>query len=191
MRMRVHLARLPADKEFRMAVRISPPLALVLAALLSAPATAQVTTVKRLPAKAPASQSGIVVQGGREAIGPKQDDPRAAGIVVQGGREAIGPKQDDPRAAGCTPGTLAIGPKQDDPATGALARPGDDEDPQARGGSESIGPKQDDPRVAGIIVQGGREAIGPKQDDPRSGVAIAARPGDDEDPQARCIPQGR
>ena len=174
-----------------MAIRTSTALGLALGALLAAPAGAQVNAVKRLPAKAPASQSGIVVQGGREAIGPKQDDPRAAGIVVQGGREAIGPKQDDPRAAGCAPGTLAIGPKQDDPATGALARPGDDEDPQARGDAEAIGPKQDDPRQGGIIVQGGREAIGPKQDDPRARAAVAARPGDDEDPQARCIPQGR
>ena len=153
-----------------MAIRTSAPLALVLAALLCAPAVAQVTTVKRLPAKAPAAASGIVVQGGREAIGPKQDDPRTAG---------------------CAPGSLAIGPKQDDPATGALARPGDDEDPQARGGSGAIGPKQDDPRQAGIIVQGGREAIGPKQDDPRAAVAVVARTGDDNDPKARCIPQGR
>lgn len=89
---------------------------------------------------APAVKKGIIVQGGREAIGPKQDDPRAVneggcddggtvvpatgsndpaarkGIVVQGGLEAIGPKQDDPRAAvaGST-ATRAIGPKQDDP----------------------------------------------------------------------------
>jgi hypothetical protein len=95
---------------------------------------------------APIAKKGIVVQGGREAIGPKQDDPRATtdndctgapivqdgkpgtndpaakqGIIVQGGLEAIGPKQDDPRSA--APGTTsmrAIGPKQDDPraATG-------------------------------------------------------------------------
>ena len=94
------------------------------------------------------SLRGIVVQGGREAIGPKQDDPLKVGtlarpgddndpkasggtggskIIVQGGIQAIGPKQDDPR-------TLQIGPKQDDPrapALGTLARPGDDNDPQA------------------------------------------------------------
>ena len=59
-----------------MAFRTSP-VALVLGIFLAAPAGAQVTTIKRLPAKAPAAQSGFVVQGGREAIGPKQDDPRA------------------------------------------------------------------------------------------------------------------
>ena len=62
------------------------------------------------------------------------NDPKASGgsgIVVQGGIEAIGPKQDDPRAPGRS---LAIGPKQDDPRSpnAAVARPGDDEDPQAR-----------------------------------------------------------
>jgi hypothetical protein len=93
------------------------------------------------------SVSGIVVQGGREAIGPKQDDPLKVatlarpgddndpkasggsssngGVIVQGGMEAIGPKQDDPRK-------LQIGPKQDDPLkVGMLARPGDDDDPKA------------------------------------------------------------
>ena len=97
-------------------------------------------------APAPSAKKGIIVQGGREAIGPKQDDPRAVtgndctekpiaqggkpgtddpaakqGIVVQGGLEAIGPKQDDPRsAAASTTSMRAIGPKQDDPraATG-------------------------------------------------------------------------
>jgi hypothetical protein len=89
---------------------------------------------------APVVKKGIIVQGGREAIGPKQDDPRAVneggcddggtvapatgsddpaakkGIIVQGGLEAIGPKQDDPRAvAGASTATRAIGPKQDDP----------------------------------------------------------------------------
>ena len=53
-----------------------------------------------------------------------------SGIIVQGGREAIGPKQDDPRSP-----ALAIGPKQDDPRSplrlGVLARPGDDNDPKA------------------------------------------------------------
>jgi hypothetical protein len=62
------------------------------------------------------------------------NDPKASGgsgIIVQGGVEAIGPKQDDPRAPGRL---LAIGPKQDDPRSPAavVARPGDDEDPQAR-----------------------------------------------------------
>jgi len=93
-------------------------------------------------AQAAAPAKGIVVQGGREAIGPKQDDPRAMqagectdnpveqgnkpgagtndpaarGIIVQGGLEAIGPKQDDPRSAATgTTATRAIGPKQDDP----------------------------------------------------------------------------
>ena len=150
-----------------------------------------------------AAQVGTISPGGIQAIGPKQDDPRAAcdpgtdksGIVVQGGIEAIGPKQDDPRK-------LAIGPKQDDPLTpGVLARPGDDNDPKASGGGtggsnivvqggiivqggiEAIGPKQDDPRTPGVL------AIGPKQDDPRAPVAVLARPGDDEDPQARaCAP---
>lgn len=38
----------------------------------------------------------------------------------------------------------------------------------------------------------GAEAIGPKQDDPaRPGAAAVARPGDDEDPKARCVPTGR
>jgi hypothetical protein len=142
-----------------------------------------------------------------EAIGPKQDDPRAAcgpaagrsGIIVQGGREAIGPKQDDPRK-------LAIGPKQDDPLhTSVLARPGDDNDPKASGGSgiiiqggiEAIGPKQDDPRAPGRSLAIGPKqddprapgrslAIGPKQDDPRAPAGTLARPGDDDDPHARA-----
>lgn len=115
----------------------------------------------------PVMKKGIVVQGGREAIGPKQDDPRAVneggcddggsirpatgsndpaatqGIIVQGGLEAIGPKQDDPRAvAGASTGTRAIGPKQDDP--------------RAVGGStatRAIGPKQDDPRAPSAACQ--------------------------------------
>ena len=134
-----------------------------------------------------------------EAIGPKQDDPRAAcgteGIVVQGGlkpivvhggMEAIGPKQDDPRKLSIgpkqdDPRKLSIGPKQDDPLkVGVLARPGDDNDPKASGGEGT----------RGIIVQGGREAIGPKQDDPRAlKLGVIARPGDDNDPKARsCAP---
>ncbi|GAB3376523.1 hypothetical protein GCM10027431_31420 [Lysobacter rhizosphaerae] len=99
---------------------------------------------------APAVKKGIIVQGGREAIGPKQDDPRAVtandcsenpiaqggkpgtddpaakqGIIVQGGLEAIGPKQDDPRSAAASSTSMrAIGPKQDDPraATGCQRR---------------------------------------------------------------------
>lgn len=100
-----------------------------------------------------APAKGIVVQGGREAIGPKQDDPRAMqasdctenpveqgnkpggtndpaarGIIVQGGLEAIGPKQDDPRSAAAgTTATRAIGPKQDDPrakATNCIRKKG-------------------------------------------------------------------
>lgn len=92
-------------------------------------------------AQTAAPVKGIIVQGGKEAIGPKQDDPRAMqstdctgnaveqgnrpgagtndpaarGIIVQGGLEAIGPKQDDPRAATGATATRAIGPKQDDP----------------------------------------------------------------------------
>lgn len=136
------------------------------------------------------AQVAVISPGGIEAIGPKQDDPRTAcdpatgerGIVVQGGIEAIGPKQDDPRK-------LAIGPKQDDPLTpGVLARPGDDDDPKASGGAGGSNIVVQ----GGIIVQGGIEAIGPKQDDPRSPalkVGALARPGDDEDPQARaCAP---
>jgi hypothetical protein len=125
---------------------------------------------------------GIIVQGGLDpkasgaprpgsvlAIGPKQDDPLTADSTPSGnGVLAIGPKQDDPLTTDGTPsgnGVLAIGPKQDDPsAPGSLvARPGDDEDPQARAGMLAIGPKQDDPRAPGSMV---------------------ARPGDDEDPQA-------
>ena len=115
-----------------------------------------------------------------QAIGPKQDDPRAMctgsvkGIIVQGGREAIGPKQDDP---------LKVM---------TLARPGDDNDPKASGGSggdkiiveggiRAIGPKQDDPR---------KLQIGPKQDDPRApALGSVARPGDDNDPQACEVQQ--
>ena len=121
---------------------------------------------------------------GIEAIGPKQDDPRAMcepgqgatphpggvkPIIVQGGIEAIGPKQDDPRSP-----VLAIGPKQDDPSRpGAMARPGDDNDPKAAGGNS----------------RGSIRAIGPKQDDPRAPTARLARPGDDDDPHAQiCAP---
>jgi len=137
-----------------------------------------------------AQQVGTISPGGMEAIGPKQDDPRAmcdpegtattgmldAGRVrtssssgkkpTPGGIMAIGPKQDDPRSP-----ALAIGPKQDDPSRpGAVARPGDDEDPKAAGGN-------------------GMLAIGPKQDDPRAPAGLVARPGDDEDPQALALAQ--
>lgn len=107
---------------------------------------------------------GIIVQGG---LTPDSGEgPRPGGVL------AIGPKQDDPLTAegGQNPspggnGVEAIGPKQDDPrAPGSLvARPGDDEDPQARRNMLAIGPKQDDPRAPGSLV---------------------SRPGDDEDPQA-------
>lgn len=138
-----------------------------------------------LAAAAAFAQNAVTISPvGIEAIGPKQDDPRAMcepgqrlmatpggvkPIVVQGGLEAIGPKQDDPRSP-----VLAIGPKQDDPSQpGVKARPGDDNDPKAAGGS-------------GL---GGIRAIGPKQDDPRVPTARLARPGDDEDPHARaCEP---
>ena len=122
-----------------------------------------------------AAQVTTISPGAVQAIGPKQDDPRAMcqgslkGIIVQGGREAIGPKQDDP---------LKVA---------TLARPGDDNDPKASGGGsgdkivvqggiEAIGPKQDDPR---------KLQIGPKQDDPRApALGSVARPGDDNDPKA-------
>lgn len=108
---------------------------LLSACLLASTAGAQVAT-PRLKA-APVAQPSPGGRPGAEAIGPKQDDPRAPqGIIVQGGREAIGPKQDDPRAAlAARRGAQAIGPKQDDPArpgAAAVARPGDDEDPKAR-----------------------------------------------------------
>jgi hypothetical protein len=111
---------------------------IVLAASL---AIASLSSAASAQSVAPVLKKGIVVQGGREAIGPKQDDPKAVGadaciggsgsvqpgdgvtdpagrkgIIVQGGREAIGPKQDDPRAGAIgNTGTRAIGPKQDDP----------------------------------------------------------------------------
>ncbi|MFZ5662895.1 MAG: hypothetical protein ACOY9B_09350 [Pseudomonadota bacterium] len=177
---------------------------LLSACLLASTAGAQVATPRLKTA--PVAQPSPGGRPGAEAIGPKQDDPRAPqGIIVQGGREAIGPKQDDPRApqglvgedgigpgGGCE-GSLAIGPKQDDPSSGATARPGDDEDPKAAGGTGvlAIGPKQDDPRAA-LAARHGAQAIGPKQDDPaRPGAAAVARPGDDEDPKARCVPTGR
>ena len=128
---------------------------------------------------AAAQNVGTLSPGGIEAIGPKQDDPRAmcepgspgaAGMLSQG-RVRLS------TSSGIRPtpgGAESIGPKQDDPRSpGVLARPGDDDDPKASGGSQS-----------GIVVQGGIEAIGPKQDDPRSPVSAVARPGDDEDPQA-------
>lgn len=94
----------------------------------------------------PLMKKGLIVQGGREAIGPKQDDPKAVsegdctgtatvlpgtgtsdpaarkGIIVQGGREAIGPKQDDPRAVASSSAMRAIGPKQDDPRAGTACQ---------------------------------------------------------------------
>lgn len=178
-------------------------IALILVPLLAAalPGLAQVNTIKRIKpvtTQAPVApaRSGIIVQGGletrpTEAIGPKQDDPLTHGcgpgmtpidgpvdLVRPGGEgdpqargngvESIGPKQDDPSR----PGTLAIGPKQDDPS---------------RPGVLAIGPKQDDPSRPGTL------AIGPKQDDPRAPGAAGrvGRPGDDNDPKARCVPAAR
>ncbi|MFL6734538.1 MAG: hypothetical protein ACJ8EY_07570 [Sphingomicrobium sp.] len=118
-----------------------------------------------------------------EAIGPKQDDPRActadlngkpgsSPIVVQGGIIVQG---------GLRPqsGAEQIGPKQDDPRSPAQARPGDDNDPKATGGSSG-----------GTSLSGRKLAIGPKQDDPRARAMKVARPGDDTDPQAKemCMP---
>lgn len=137
-----------------------------------------------------AQDVGTVSPGGMQAIGPKQDDPRAmcepdgpghAGMLSQG-RVRLSTSSGIRQTPG---GSEAIGPKQDDPrAPGVLARPGDDNDPKASGSMGggvqgpilSIGPKQDDPRSPAL-------AIGPKQDDPRS-PNLVARPGDDEDPQA-------
>jgi hypothetical protein len=132
---------------------------------------------------------GTVSPGGMEAIGPKQDDPRAmcepggpghAGMLSQG-RVRLSTSSGIKPTPG---GSEAIGPKQDDPrAPGVLARPGDDNDPKAsggQGGGLAIGPKQDDPRSPGLL------AIGPKQDDPRA-PGVQARPGDDEDPQALAM----
>jgi hypothetical protein len=82
-----------------------------------------------------AGASGIVVQGGREAMGPKPDDPRA--IVVQGGREATGPKADDARAIVVQGGREATGPKPDDARAIVV-----------QGGREAMRPRQDDPRAA-------------------------------------------
>lgn len=167
---------------------------LLSACLLASTAGAQVAT-PRLKA-APVAQPSPGGRPGAEAIGPKQDDPRAPqGIIVQGGREAIGPKQDDPRAPQgivVQGGREAIGPKQDDPrAPQGLV--GEDGIGPGGGceGSLAIGPKQDDPRAA-LAARRGAQAIGPKQDDPaRPGAAAVARPGDDEDPKARCVPTGR
>lgn len=133
-----------------------------------------------------AQDVGTISPGGIEAIGPKQDDPRA--MCEPGGTETSGMLSAGrvrvSSSSGMKPtpgGVMAIGPKQDDPRSpGVLARPGDDDDPKASGGEGgilAIGPKQDDPRSPGVL------AIGPKQDDPRSPSTVA-RPGDDEDPQA-------
>lgn len=159
----------------------------------------------------PSGPDNIIVQGGlqprpSEAIGPKQDDPLTSGcgpgmspvdgpvdIVRPGGEgdphaghhgvEAIGPKQDDPGR----PGTLAIGPKQDDPGRPGTLAIGPKQDDPGRPGTLAIGPKQDDPGRPGTL------AIGPKQDDPRTRgtVSRVGRPGDDNDPKARCVPTAR
>lgn len=164
------------------------PLVVLTTALTLAPllAIAQVPVLKT----APTARKGIIVQNGREAIGPKQDDPL---LVDCGGSNATGAQatagirkpggEDDPvarRGLIVQGGREAIGPKQDDPASRGII---------VQGGREAIGPKQDDPGSRGIIVQGGREAIGPKQDDPRAPTAAVQRPGDDHDPKARCAMQ--
>lgn len=155
----------------------------------------QFSLIMAVAALVTAQDVGTVSPGGMEAIGPKQDDPRA--MCEPGGGETSGMLSSGrvrvSSSSGMKPtpgGVMAIGPKQDDPrAPGVLNRPGDDEDPHAAGGAESIGPKQDDPRSPGVL------AIGPKQDDPRSPNRVA-RPGDDEDPQAlamagKCGAKGR
>ena len=131
---------------------------------------------------------GTISPGGVEAIGPKQDDPRAMcgpdGTALTGMLDQGRVRTSSSSGMKPTPGgKLAIGPKQDDPlARGVLARPGDDNDPKASGGNDgglAIGPKQDDPRAPGLL------AIGPKQDDPRSpGVAPVGTYDPDTDPQA-------
>ena len=152
-------------------------------------------------------QVGTISPGAMEAIGPKQDDPRAMcgpdGTATTGLLDAGRVRTSSSSGMKPTPGgMLAIGPKQDDPSRpGALARPGDDNDPKASGGSgiivqggiEAIGPKQDDPRSPALAIGPKQDdprspalAIGPKQDDPRA-PGVVARPGDDEDPQALAM----
>lgn len=152
--------------------------------------------------------AGIVVQGGRDqdcdsdadgvpedrralAIGPKQDDPRSpVGAAARPGDD------EDPKAAGGT-GALAIGPKQDDPGSRGIIVQGGLQDGSAGGvrgpGVLAIGPKQDDPRSPAAVglKSPGVLAIGPKQDDPSRPGAAMGRPGDDEDPKARCMPRTR
>jgi hypothetical protein len=120
-----------------------------------------------------AQQVGTISPGGVEAIGPKQDDPRAMcepeGTALTGMLDQGRVRTSSSSGMKPTPGgVMAIGPKQDDPrAPGVLARPGDDNDPKASGSSSVL-------------------AIGPKQDDPRS-PNLVARPGDDEDPHALAM----
>jgi len=115
-------------------------------------------------------------------------------IVRPEAAQAIGPKQDDPRAC-------RIGPKQDDSLTvdvgkagggmGTASPPGTynpETDPHAAGGSgaQAIGPKQDDPRSPNGL------AIGPKQDDPRvPGLAKVDCYDPETDPQALKAIQGK
>jgi hypothetical protein len=151
----------------------------------------QFAMIMGLAALAAMQDVGTISPGGIEAIGPKQDDPRAMcnpgsepNAMLSQGRVRLSTSSGMRPSPG---GKLAIGPKQDDPRSpGVLARPGDDNDPKASGGQGglAIGPKQDDPRSPGLL------AIGPKQDDPRSPSTVA-RPGDDEDPQALAGKCGR
>jgi hypothetical protein len=122
-----------------------------------------------MAALAMAQDVGTLSPGGVEAIGPKQDDPRAmcepgeTSGMLSAGRVRVSSSSGMKPTPG---GVMAIGPKQDDPRSpGTLNRPGDDEDPHAAGGAESIGPKQDDPRSPNLV----------------------ARPGDDEDPHALAM----
>lgn len=130
------------------------------------------------------SPRGIIVQGGRTAIGPKPDDPRAPNRAAshpqprpQGGTAAIaiGPKQDDPAHG------LAIGPKQDDPAHSLAGK--------MHGFAQTLNPDEQAAfdwflqRAASNSRPGGNgptptlsqalgiNAIGPKPDDPRAAGA--------------------
>ena len=82
------------------------------------------------------------------------------GTISPGGVEAIGPKQDDPRAM-CQPeGTATTGmlsPGRVRLSTSSGVKPGSENDPKAAGGSGgmlAIGPKQDDPRAPGVAAVG-------------------------------------
>lgn len=132
-----------------------------------------------------AQDVNAVSPGGMEAIGPKQDDPRAmcetdgtalTGLMDKGRVRTSSSSGMQPAPGGGT-GMLSQGRVRLSTSTGV--KPGSENDPKAAGGGGglAIGPKQDDPRSPGVL------AIGPKQDDPRS-PNLVARPGDDDDPQA-------